>query len=259
MSQEQWQREYYLFNEILHIRLFRVYRIWKAFKVWRTYVRDFKMRVHSKSLEEKLFFLNGIFQRSLLEVRKLCTDVAFGEDRLRLQRLESTKSHSLEAFVEAQEGQSKEVVTELGRFNRLCLASVEQACSDTLVALEARLSNSSGFGDGAEAAHASSGDEAQQQVVEHFSYTVLAAKRAEHRKLHHFIRLADYVIRDTLHTMVVTSAHDLLQFMKLPRLRQSVESMQAEVDGMVEGPEQLDEQAAVAAAAEAASMVAAVF
>jgi dynein heavy chain len=62
-AQDQWQREYYLFNEVLHIRLFRTYRIWKAFKVWRTYVRDFKMRTHSHSLEQKLFFLNNIFRK----------------------------------------------------------------------------------------------------------------------------------------------------------------------------------------------------
>ena len=61
-SQEQWQREYYLFNEVLHVRLFRVYRIWKAFRVWRNFVWSWKMRQYSESLEKNLFMLNGIFR-----------------------------------------------------------------------------------------------------------------------------------------------------------------------------------------------------
>ena len=60
--QEQWQREYYLFNEVLHVRLFRVYRIWKAFRVWKNFVSAWKMRMYSESLEKNLFMLNGIFR-----------------------------------------------------------------------------------------------------------------------------------------------------------------------------------------------------
>ena len=39
LDQDQWQREYYLFNAILRIRTFKTYRIWKTFKVWRKFVR----------------------------------------------------------------------------------------------------------------------------------------------------------------------------------------------------------------------------
>ena len=62
------------------------------------------------------------------------------------------------------------------------------------------------------------------------SYTVLAARRAEHRKLHHFIRLTDYIIRDTLHAMVVSSAQDVLDFMHAPRMMQSIDLLMNPVD-----------------------------
>ena len=42
----QWHREYYLFNEILRIRMFEIYRIWKTFKVWRRCVRAEKVRLY---------------------------------------------------------------------------------------------------------------------------------------------------------------------------------------------------------------------
>ena len=81
-----------------------------------------------------------------------------------------------------------------------------QACAHTLQKLTETLFASGGFGGGN-----SQGDLNQTQArpgetvdssPSKFSYTVLAAKRAEHRKLHHFIRLTDYIIRDTLHAMV---------------------------------------------------------
>ena len=30
---KQWHREYYLFNEIMRVRTFKVYRIWKTFRM----------------------------------------------------------------------------------------------------------------------------------------------------------------------------------------------------------------------------------
>eukprot|EP01047_Picozoa_sp_COSAG01_P121524 COSAG01_NODE_50322_length_364_cov_0.781132_1_plen_85_part_10 len=77
--QEQWQREYYLFNEILRIRLFKQYGIWKAFRVWRKCVREAKLATSSKRLEKDLYILNPIFRRSLLGVRQLCSGLTAGD------------------------------------------------------------------------------------------------------------------------------------------------------------------------------------
>jgi dynein heavy chain len=40
---EQWKREHYLFNAIVKIPVFRQYRTWKTYKVWRDSVRYGKM------------------------------------------------------------------------------------------------------------------------------------------------------------------------------------------------------------------------
>jgi hypothetical protein len=85
-------------------------------------------------------------ERSLLEVRKLCTDVAFGADRLQLQSLTPSQTYSLEAFVQAQESQAASVVSKLRQFHRQALLSVENACADTLDALETQLTSTGGFG-----------------------------------------------------------------------------------------------------------------
>ena len=59
----------------------------------------------------------------LLEIRRLCTGVAYGEDRLALQALEPV-TYSLDSFVEAQEEQADAVVVDLAKFNKRTLASV---------------------------------------------------------------------------------------------------------------------------------------
>jgi hypothetical protein len=41
---DQWQREYYLFNEILQIKCFKSYLYWKIWKCWRKFVRNTKVR-----------------------------------------------------------------------------------------------------------------------------------------------------------------------------------------------------------------------
>eukprot|EP01045_Picozoa_sp_COSAG04_P034240 COSAG04_NODE_7413_length_1132_cov_3.195547_1_plen_111_part_10 len=84
-------------------------------------------------------------ERSLLEIRELCTGVAHGGDRVTLQALEPNVTYSLDAFVTAQEEQAESVVVELRQFNRLTLNSVQQACSDTIDVMEEKLVSSGGF------------------------------------------------------------------------------------------------------------------
>ena len=45
-----------------------------------------------------------------------------------------------------------------------------------------------------------------------FSYTIAAARRSEQRKLLCFVKLADFVICDTLHNLLLDSERDLLAF-----------------------------------------------
>ena len=71
---DQWQREYYLFNEILQIRTFKIYRIWKAFMVWMKFVKKEKFSSATKKLTSGLFQLDPVLSSSLRTVRNLsCT------------------------------------------------------------------------------------------------------------------------------------------------------------------------------------------
>ena len=198
------------------------------------------MAASSARLEKHLFILNGVFRKSLLKVRELCSDFADGDKRVRLCALETGKTYRLDEFVSAQEEQANLVVGVLKDFNGNALTSVTDACNTTLTALEHRL-----FGDvdtaNAEAAGLETADPDSAKV----SYTVLAQRRAEHRKLQSFIKLTDYMIRDNLHRLVVDSVEHMLEFVTLPRkmdsLDEMAEALEAEDEDEEEGEEELDE------------------
>ena len=187
--------------------------------MWRSFVRKAKVAASSQSLEKHLFILNGVFRKSLLQVRELCSGFAEGEDCQRLCSLTAGKVYRLDEFVSAQEDQANEVVAVLKDFHADSLGSVAEACASTLSALEQRL-----FGD-ADDAEADDANETADPESGKVSYTVLAQRRAEHRKLHSFIKLADYMIRDNLHRLVVDSVRHLLDFVSLPRQLDDLEAM----------------------------------
>ena len=68
-SLEQWEREHDLFEQIIQIPLFKQYRMWKAYSVWRRNVRARKMAAAESVLRGKLFHLNSSLRPALLEAR----------------------------------------------------------------------------------------------------------------------------------------------------------------------------------------------
>ena len=220
---DQWQREYYLFNEILQIKCFKTYRFWKTWKIWKKFVRTTKVAASSKVLQKHLFTLNDVFQKAILRIRTDGSAIADGEDRLKLFSLEHHNVYKLEEFVVAQEEQAQSVMEVLKGFHGKALSSVTEACESTLAALQAKLFQPSEEG-------AQAGDVTAAPDQGKFSYTVLAQQRAEHRKLHRFIRLTDYMITDILHGLVVDSAAEVLDFVTLERREDDLLELEAAID-----------------------------
>ena len=105
---EQWQREYYLFNEILRIRTFKVYRIWKAFRVWSRFVKSTKFANAASNLTKGLYQLDPVLSSSLKTVQELSFDMVHDETKkLKLHALKPSKVYKLEEFVEAQQQQAE--------------------------------------------------------------------------------------------------------------------------------------------------------
>ena len=201
----QWEREYHLFNQIITLNVFRQFRLWKGFATWKRFVRQHKLRYCRNKLEKHLFYLNPIFQSSLLEIRRECHDIS----NSCMHDLQKGTLYTLDVFVKAQKEQSEVVKESLQRLSERTSALVMSACVDALEAMESNI-----FKQPAEDTNALTGltrdTGMSTKKEEEFSYAITAARRSEQRKLLNFIRLVDYMICDTLQMLLTKSISGML-------------------------------------------------
>eukprot|EP00658_Telonema_sp_P-2_P007688 TRINITY_DN12860_c0_g3_i2.p1 TRINITY_DN12860_c0_g3~~TRINITY_DN12860_c0_g3_i2.p1 ORF type:complete len:536 (-),score=171.76 TRINITY_DN12860_c0_g3_i2:61-1668(-) len=239
---ERWQREFRLYARLKKIGFFQKYRRWKSYFCWRKQVCTNKMRAASSQLSDKLFFLSPILRSALLVTRRLCQEIEHNE----LHRVQTdpdtklpTQTYTLDAFIEEQMEQKREVQESLGLFSDQLVVIVSGACEQELdkkFPIETKpdetmgskltslgpgmsgsmMPTSQGMGGGAK-----------------MSYTEISTKRAECRKLTNFIRLCDYLVGDTLRELAYKSTKDVLQFVTpVPadqaRIQKEIAAYQAE-------------------------------
>eukprot|EP00741_Cyanophora_paradoxa_P000409 tig00000404_g400.t1 len=250
---DQWKREQYLFGLIMEIPFFRMYKSWKSFTIWRKTIRDKKI-VHCKGvLEKSLFILNPVFRQSLLEVRELCSKIA----KMKLQASKSGVTFTLMEYLKVQEQQKKKALDELLTFQDSVLVSVKGACDKALEIFEkeseggenSQLDGSAGYSQrlppikGATGAGESLAFGATGGIGGRRTYVQMAQLRKEYKKIVNFMRLADYMVLDTLHALVVDATTEMLHLFENKRKEEIEFTKQQEAAAA----------AAAAAAAEAAA------
>jgi dynein heavy chain len=188
-SLEQWEREYGLFNRIRSIPFFAKYNIWKNFTVWKKTVRGGKARIASKALTDGLFFLNPTLRISLMRLRRLCFEVS----RWRLFEAAPSKTYNLEEFCDEQAVKRHHIASWLSQFSDDVRALVRGACDEVL-----------------DKFLADNGIKADHKMT----FMERAALRTECRKLTKYIRLADFLVTDTLMALALDSTAALRDLVK---------------------------------------------
>ncbi|CAK8691447.1 unnamed protein product [Clavelina lepadiformis] len=224
---DRWEQEYKYYCRLVNIPTFNLFRKWKAFAVWRENVRHHKTAKCRKALEENLFLLNPSLRPALLNVREMCYRIG----DMGLCRIEKGYTYRLTQFRDAQFHQLQEVQGHLAEFRGLVKEVVRSACRTAL--LEAGFTPDDyfydtespgmmGFGEDGQPLPPTAGSSVleQAQFEEMFgdapdkmSYTEQANKRSHCRRLTSFIRLADYLIVNTMHVLAVNSVSTLLNYL----------------------------------------------
>ena len=231
---DQWQREYYLFNEILRIRTFKVYRIWKAFMVWMKFVKKAKFANATANLTKGLFQLDPVLSSSLMQVQDLSFALVHGEGKLKLHALKEETVYKLEDFVDAQREQAEVAKSRLEELHSKLFESVKVVCYDALAELQKYL-DSTGLGEAKPDEDLIVPSPVKAQPYE---YTVRSQKRNEHLKLRKYIKLIELMTRDTLSKIVVDSAQDVCLFLDAPRQIDDVDAIAALIEGADEEEEE---------------------
>ncbi|KAG2448089.1 hypothetical protein HYH02_007114 [Chlamydomonas schloesseri] len=217
---DQWERELHLFTRLKQLKMFRLYKLWKAFRLWKRAVNQHKFGKARAALERNLFALSPVFQRPLRRFHGLCYELS----HMRMQNLAPGAVYTLDEFVSEQSEHKVEVEGRLAQFHQDTFNTVLQACRDDLDKLEERLAEFNKKHDENETQRAADSskmghinflakaeaEKEREQGQSDFAYTIAAARRSEQRRLLNFIRLADYMVCDTLHSVLLESLRELL-------------------------------------------------
>ncbi|EDV29711.1 uncharacterized protein TRIADDRAFT_18356 [Trichoplax adhaerens] len=168
-----WEKDYIHYKQLIKIKTFSSFRLWKAFAVWRMNVRKRKINNCRNKLGTNLFILNSIAE-SLRQFHQLTKEVV--------------KDACCTALEEA--GFSIDEYYDMDKEQSISLNSPSFA-GQTGFDIDP-------YGD----------------APEKMTYTEQANKRAHCRRLTSFIRLADYLVINTMHLLCVRSISKLLHALK---------------------------------------------
>ena len=173
----QWERETLLFNKIIHIRFFALYKRWKAFTVWRRGLSGGKMDHARERLSSSMFCLCAPLREALLTVRRTSMPMA----SLGMLSLPAGEIFDVDAFVKTQLAVQADLRGKLDDLSAIVLSSVRAAC-DAVVDQFLKANN----------------------IAANHKMTFMerAALRAECRRLTRFLRMVDIMMTDFLMSMI---------------------------------------------------------
>ena len=196
---EQWERESRLFNKISNINFFRVYRRWKAFKVWRDGLRGDKRESSSEKLKSSLFLLCAPLRVALLNIRSTSMPMA----SMGMLSLPPGHIFDIEEFTQAQSEVQAGLRGKLDELSGIVLTSARQACDD--VVDQFLKSNN---------------------IAANHKMTFMerAALRSECRRLTRFLRMVDIMMADFLMTMIKDALEKLVKAHEIGNLEPRIET-----------------------------------
>ncbi|KAI4873222.1 hypothetical protein NFI96_025127 [Prochilodus magdalenae] len=207
---ERWEQEYRYHRRLLRIPAFALFRKWKAFRVWRTNVRSKTINKCKRSLQERLFVINESLRPALIDIREMCYRIS----DMGLCRMEKERTYTLLEFQTAQYSQLQEVSSRLEEFRELVKEVAGTACRTAMLEAGYTPDYSTFESEGAGSKLQADLELLYEEASEKMSYTEQANKRYHCSRLTCFIRLADYLILNTMHVLAVNSISKLLSMLQ---------------------------------------------
>ncbi|XP_053335345.1 dynein axonemal heavy chain 6-like [Clarias gariepinus] len=200
---ERWEQEYLLYQQLLLIPTFALFRQRKAFCRWRSSVRYKTVSLCKRSLDNSLFFMNESLRPALISIREMCYRI----QDVHLCRIEKQRTYTLEEFQCTQYAQLREVSQRLVEFRELVKEVAVTACYTALLEKGFRPDHGK---DGDENKPCADLETFRKEISDKTNYDEEFNKKQECGRLTCFIRLADYLIMSTLHKLTVYSISKLL-------------------------------------------------
>jgi dynein heavy chain len=183
---KQWEREALMFNKISDIRFFQIYKRWKAFKVWKSGLRQGKMGESTEALNTNLFVLCAPLREALLKVRTTSMPMA----SMGMLNMPPGFTFDADNFIQMQTEVADDLRVKLDNLSGTVLESVRLAC-DQVVDQFLKANNIS--------------------ANHKMTFMERAALRSECKRLTRFLRMVDIMMNDFLITMIKEALEKLVE------------------------------------------------
>ncbi|XP_060520964.1 dynein axonemal heavy chain 6 [Cylas formicarius] len=193
-SLDKWEEEYDMFCRLMKIKMFRNFRKWKGFYVWRKNIVYAKFHAARKNLAENMFILNPILRHGLLDIQQMSykmADVSF---------VDLSLSHNawLFYFIENQMDKLDTIKEKIREFHTLAKEIVSNVCHGALLAkgfvVDERVPEEGGD---------------RRRRHQKASYIEQASKKKFCQRLACYIILVDYMTITMLHRLITNSIDEL--------------------------------------------------
>nr|XP_019939373.1 PREDICTED: dynein heavy chain 6, axonemal [Paralichthys olivaceus] len=185
VTHKRWEEEYDYHCKISSIPFFALFKKWKPFYVWRSKVRAKKFHLSRESLQNNLFFVNQFLSSALIDIRKMCYQIS----DTGLCHMEQKHNCTLQQFQDTQFKQLQKILDDLKKFEVLVKEVTLCACRNFLE-------------------QQPKSDNPNNQIDEKLLMQI--NKKILSGRLVRFIRLVDYMVVSTLHTLVTNAVAKLL-------------------------------------------------
>ncbi|XP_049864535.1 dynein axonemal heavy chain 6 [Schistocerca gregaria] len=202
-SLQQWEYEYDRYCNLILIKTFSMFRMWKGFYVWRKNVKWKKIHDARKSLNELLFLLNPALRKALLDVQLACNKMV----EVYFTDFSNKEKNILFEFMNAQMKNLVIVREQLLEYRDIVKELINCACHKALLSVGFTTDDHNFLIQPTSSATSGAKRSANSQFQ--MSYMKQINKRRFCTRLTSFIHLIDLMMVGMLHVLVVRSLLDL--------------------------------------------------
>jgi dynein heavy chain len=220
-----WEREHRIYHKLVNLDVFKLYKKWKGFGVWRKLVRRTSIQTYKNHLNDNLFSLHTDLSGPLRRVRDICLE--FQNNTIYLP---TTETKTLQSFCDAQNRQLADMRRKLDKtiheIKDILVEACKRAMESSARARDKEMQQGTSLLDdptkrrqakrNALLPDTAGPDQSREQAGKP-SYIELSQKRAVCRRLTSYIRLCDYMVINSLAVLSMKAARDAFADLQYPR------------------------------------------
>ncbi|KAH9600450.1 Dynein heavy chain AAA lid domain [Trypanosoma melophagium] len=202
---QTWERDCRIFNQLRELDVFRNYKKWKSFLLWRGLVRNHAMSNCKTFLTRNLFLVHPHLSGALQTVRRMCLD-CINNNRMHLP---ATETRTLESFCATLAGHLNFQRNRLEKMIKSIRDTVERACKAAMLAAQLERESVNALHAEEEKKKKKLIDVRELGTRQKPTYIEMSQKKAVCQRLTAFIRLCDYIIIHCLNKLAAKAVEDV--------------------------------------------------